>query len=108
MHCAPRMTEDSIWRAGATKEELVEVATIDVARAHLDRQSAELADRRYLITNRACQRERYRLRTRDSRDPDHSRSGIFVYHNCSRCKNGTDLSRCPTPDVPGNCGEPVA
>ncbi len=24
----------------------------------------------------------------DPRDPDHSRSGIFVYHNCSRCNNG--------------------
>ena len=20
--------------------------------------------------------------------PDHSRAGMFVYHNCSRCKNG--------------------
>ena len=25
----------------------------------------------------------------DPRDPDHSRSGIFVYHNCYRCKDGT-------------------
>lgn len=25
----------------------------------------------------------------DPRDPDHSRSGIFVHHNCARCDNGT-------------------
>lgn len=56
------MTAESIWRAGATAEELAEVAAIDEARAALDRESAELADRRYLITNRACQRERYRRR----------------------------------------------
>src|SRR5258708_39287501 len=24
----------------------------------------------------------------DPRNPDHSRKGIFVYHNCFRCKNG--------------------
>lgn len=24
----------------------------------------------------------------DPRDPDHSRSGIFVNHNCYRCRNG--------------------
>ena len=24
----------------------------------------------------------------DPRDPDYSRSGIFVNHNCSRCRNG--------------------
>lgn len=44
----------------------------------------------------------------DPRDPDPSREGIFRDHNCARCKNGTDLSRCPTPDRPGNCGFPHA
>lgn len=44
----------------------------------------------------------------DPRDPDYSRPGIFAHHNCSRCKNGTDLSRCPTPERPGNCGYPHA
>lgn len=44
----------------------------------------------------------------DARDPDYSRPGIFAHHNCSRCKDGTDLSRCPTPDRPGNCGYPQA
>lgn len=24
----------------------------------------------------------------DPRDPDHSREGIFVYHDCSRCLDG--------------------
>ena len=24
----------------------------------------------------------------DSRDPDYSRTGIFVHHNCWRCKDG--------------------
>lgn len=44
----------------------------------------------------------------DPREPDHTRQGIFVHHNCARCKDGTDLSRCPTPDRPGNCGYPHA
>ena len=44
----------------------------------------------------------------DPRDPDYSRPGIFTHHNCSRRKDGTDLSRCPTPDRPGNCGYPQA
>jgi hypothetical protein len=43
----------------------------------------------------------------DPRDPDHSRTGIFVYHNCSRCRNGELPERCPTM-VPGNCGYPRA
>lgn len=24
----------------------------------------------------------------DPRDPDYSKEGIFVYHNCSRCNDG--------------------
>lgn len=44
----------------------------------------------------------------DPRDPDPSREGIFRDHNCSRCKNGADLSKCPTPERPGNCGYPHA
>lgn len=56
------MTEDSIWRAGATAEELDEIAAIDEARAAHEQHSKELAARRYLITNRACQRQRYKLR----------------------------------------------
>lgn len=42
------------------------------------------------------------------RDPDRTREGIFVYHNCSRCRNGSRLDRCPTPERPGNCGHPIA
>jgi hypothetical protein len=42
---------------------------------------------------------------RDSRDPDHTRKGIFVYHNCWRCKHGLN------PCVQGNphkCENPHA
>jgi hypothetical protein len=46
--------------------------------------------------------------TIDPRDPDYSRPGIFADHNCWKCKDGRDLSRCPTPDHPGNCGFPHA
>lgn len=34
------------------------------------------------------EREKQMLKAVDSRDPDHSRSGIFVYHNCARCGSG--------------------
>jgi hypothetical protein len=44
----------------------------------------------------------------DPRDPDHSKQGIFVYHNCHRCADGARLDRCPTPERPGNCGYPHA
>lgn len=37
-----------------------------------------------------------------------SRDQIFRDHNCSRCHDGVNLSRCPTPDRPGNCGFPHA
>jgi hypothetical protein len=43
----------------------------------------------------------------DPRDPA-DRPGIFRDHNCWRCRNGADLSKCPTPDRPGNCGNPQA
>jgi len=39
----------------------------------------------------------------DPRDPDHSRIGIFVYHNCSRCADGAlpcvqgNPNRCDIP-----------
>ncbi len=26
--------------------------------------------------------------SQDPRDPDHSREGIFVYHDCYRCEHG--------------------
>lgn len=35
------------------------------------------------------------------------RTGIFVGHSCSRCKDGARPERCPS-KVPGNCGEPHA
>ncbi|MDE2232522.1 MAG: hypothetical protein KGJ90_00120 [Patescibacteria group bacterium] len=44
----------------------------------------------------------------DPRDPDPSRPGIFRDHNCWKCKDGTELSKCPTPNRPGNCGYPHA
>lgn len=42
------------------------------------------------------------------RPDDYSRPGLFATHNCWKCKDGTDPSRCPTPDRPGNCGYPHA
>jgi hypothetical protein len=39
----------------------------------------------------------------DPRDPDHTRSGIFVHHNCWKCRNGekpcirTNPSYCEYP-----------
>jgi len=41
----------------------------------------------------------------DTRDPDPSREGIFLYHNCSVCRNG---AKPCTSSVPGNCGNPIA
>lgn len=43
------------------------------------------------------------LESPDPRDPDHSRSGIFVYHNCWKCQDGKkpcangNPSRCEYP-----------
>lgn len=54
---------------------------------------------------RGCQ---WQTTVLDPRDPDYSRPGIFATHNCWKCKDGADLSRCPTPDRPGNCGYPHA
>lgn len=52
--------------------------------------------------------DRYGLPPQDGRGPDHSRSSIFIDHNCWRCANGTQLDNCPTPSTPGNCGFPQA
>ena len=41
----------------------------------------------------------------DPRDPDHTRSGIFVYHNCSKCGNGE--KPCVN-GSPGRCDYPQA
>lgn len=41
----------------------------------------------------------------DPRDPDHSRTGIFVYHNCWKCKSGE--KPCVSGN-PGICGYPHA
>lgn len=43
--------------------------------------------------------------TLDPREPDHSRQGMFVYHNCSRCDDG----RKPCiQGIPGQCEYPHA
>ena len=46
----------------------------------------------------------------DLRDPfvDETKTGIFRDHRCARCNDGARPERCPTPDRPGNCGEPQA
>ena len=36
----------------------------------------------------AVQRASLPTRPVDPRDPDHSREGMFVYHNCYRCDSG--------------------
>jgi hypothetical protein len=41
----------------------------------------------------------------DPRDPDHSRQGIFVHHNCARCSNG---ERACVQGVPAQCEYPMA
>lgn len=42
---------------------------------------------------------------KDPRDPDYTRQGIFIHHNCSPCRNGK------LPCKYGNansCGNPIA
>lgn len=46
-----------------------------------------------------------RLDPIDPRDPDHTRKGIFVYHNCYRCKHG--LNPCVQGN-PSKCDNPHA
>lgn len=55
-----------------------------------------------------CRRYQRSLGFRRAMEPDDSRPGIFANHNCWKCKDGTDLTKCPTPDRPGNCGYPHA
>ena len=43
--------------------------------------------------------------TPDPRDPDHSRSGIFVYHNCWKCRSGEKACVRGNPNL---CEYPVA
>ncbi len=54
---------DSVWREGATMGEKMEVQRIDREMENLAVQRAVLAQERAKITNRACQRERYKRRT---------------------------------------------
>ena len=42
---------------------------------------------------------------RDPRDPDYSREGIFILHNCWRCQNGA--ARCASGN-PRQCEYPHA
>lgn len=41
----------------------------------------------------------------DPRDPDHSRDGIFVYHNCWKCSDGAKPCVRSNPRL---CEYPVA
>lgn len=41
----------------------------------------------------------------DGRDPDHSRSGIFIHHNCWRCKSGAEPCAVGNPN---DCEYPQA
>jgi hypothetical protein len=58
---------DRIWREGATIEELQAVQRIDRDMENLANLRAVLATERQHITNRACQRARYRRRTEANR-----------------------------------------
>jgi hypothetical protein len=35
----------------------------------------------------------------DPRDPDYSRKGIFIHHNCTRCQNGAKPCPYGSPNV---------
>jgi hypothetical protein len=50
---------ERLWRDGATEQELEQVRSIDVQIEALAWKRSELTRKRYLITNRACQRARY-------------------------------------------------
>ena len=76
----------------------------DVAR--FDQQFAETEDERNerLRAKRLrYDKERRTIVAPDPRDPDYTRVGIFVLHNCSRCKDGREACvtggsrRCPYP-----------
>lgn len=41
----------------------------------------------------------------DPRDPDHSREGIFIYHNCWKCQSGAKPCVRSNPNL---CENPVA
>ena len=41
----------------------------------------------------------------DPRDPDHSRQGIFVYHNCAYCSDGKKPCK---QGAPNRCSNPHA
>jgi hypothetical protein len=58
------MTDERVWREGATEAELERVARLDQEIASLAVERAALTYERGLITNRACQRERYRRRVK--------------------------------------------
>lgn len=52
-------TRPTLWRAGATPEELARVDEIDRLVADLEAQRAVLVVERLRICNRACQRQHY-------------------------------------------------
>ena len=41
----------------------------------------------------------------DSREPDYTREGIFIYHNCWKCQNGAKPCKEGSPN---RCGYPRA
>ena len=54
------MEPDRIWRDGATDQELETVRRMDRELADLASHRATIVNQRMRITNRACQRARYR------------------------------------------------
>jgi hypothetical protein len=62
------MSDERIWQEGATEKELAEVAVLDDQIAVLASYRAEITYKRLRITNRACQRARYRRMTKKDVD----------------------------------------
>lgn len=55
-------TNSTIWRQGATPEELDLVKKWDIQLADLAERRADILNRRSRLVNRACSRQRYRMR----------------------------------------------
>lgn len=60
--------QERIWREGATPQEVDIVRRMDLELANLAALRATIVNERQRITNRACQRARYRRRQPDQRN----------------------------------------
>ena len=58
----------------------------DQFRETVDERNERLRAKRHLRYDK----ERRTITSPDPRDPDYTRVGMFVLHNCSRCKDGRE------------------